>query len=403
MIKARILKAETLNDVREEIKKIGAYRRSVPLMSPKALTLVIKIKNVSSPAANIIKQEMLSLGADAAVSKEVISGSKKKTDCLLFGTLAQYKKLLGKLKKQPFGLKRVGDLVKNRLENYSKKSYKLKCRSHTLYPGRKTYVMGIINVTPDSFSDGGRYFTKEDALKRALELVKAGADIIDIGGESTRPGAKTVSAREQIKRTVPVIKALSKKTTTSISIDTRDHKVAEAAIKAGASIINDISGLRHDKKIAAVAARYKAGLIIMHSRGTPRTMQKNPVYKCLMQDIIDTLEAGIEKATDAGLGPEQIVIDPGLGFGKTTEGNLAILKRLSELKSLGLPILIGPSRKSYIGNTLKLPVDKRFYGTLASVVYAVLQGATIVRVHDVREAKEALKLIESIQKVKTQT
>jgi dihydropteroate synthase len=263
--------------------------------------------------------------------------------------------------------------------------------------------MGVLNVTPDSFFDKGRFFDKKKAVHRALEMERDGADIIDIGGESTRPGSAGVSAAEELKRVLPVIEAVVAKAGIPVSIDTRKSEVAKEALKAGASVINDVSGLRHDRGMADVAAKYGAGLIVMHMKGTPRDMQENPSYGDLIGEITGSLRESIETAKRAGVAEGDIIIDPGIGFGKTVEHNLIILNRLGEFKSLKRPICIGVSRKSFIGKLLgDAPPDARLSGTLAACAIAIMKGADILRVHDVKEAKEAATVADGILREKWQ-
>ncbi|MFH1406719.1 MAG: dihydropteroate synthase [Candidatus Omnitrophota bacterium] len=277
-----------------------------------------------------------------------------------------------------------------------RRRFSLKLGDNRLYLGERTNVMAIINRTPDSFSDGGIMMNDTYAMNSARRFVKKGADILDVGGESTRPGANRVSAKEEIRRTVPFVKKLAKSLDVPISIDTTKSEVAEAALDAGAVMVNDISGLRRDKKIAKVIARHKAGCVIMHSKGTPKTMQKNPAYKNLMREVMDSLKKSIEAALSAGVDKNKIIIDPGIGFGKTLEHNLRILKSLKELEVLNMPIMIGTSRKSFIGNVLDRPLSDRVFGTAASVAWAAANGAHIVRVHDVDEMKQVASLIDAI-------
>jgi dihydropteroate synthase len=272
------------------------------------------------------------------------------------------------------------------------------CRRHKLDLSKKTHVMGILNVTPDSFSDGATFLDVDSAYKRALQMQKQGADIIDIGGESTRPGAKEVSADVELSRVIPVIKKLRKKIKIPISVDTTKYKVAEAALEEGASLVNDISGLRFDPEIAGLCARYKAALILMHMQGNPRTMQKQPSYKHLFSEISSFLKISIKTALQKGVSKRSIVIDPGIGFGKSLDHNLKIIKGLSCFKSLGLPILLGLSRKSFIGKILGVDVDKRLIPTVAANSIAVYNGADILRVHDVEEAVASAHIIDAIKK-----
>ncbi len=262
---------------------------------------------------------------------------------------------------------------------------------------KKSKIMGIVNVTSDSFYDGGRYKKQELAINQGLKLAGEGADIIDIGGESSRPGAKPVTLKEELKRVIPVIKALKKKIEIPISIDTYKSKVAESALKAGARMINDISALRMDKRMVKIARQYDVPIVLMHMKGNPRTMQKHPHYKDVVREIYQFLARRIKFAEKNGIKPDKIIIDPGIGFGKTTEHNLLIIKYLKKFRSLGKPILIGPSRKSFIGNILNLPVTERLEGTLAAISVCLLNGAEILRVHDVKEVKRAVEVIEAIQ------
>jgi dihydropteroate synthase len=256
--------------------------------------------------------------------------------------------------------------------------------------------MGVLNITPDSFYDGGKFFDPRKALSRAEKMVEEGADIIDVGGESTRPGAKPVPVKEEVERVVPVILTLSKNRKAVISIDTRKAAVAQAALEAGAHMVNDVSGLRYDKKMAKLIGRYKVPVCVMHMRGNPRSMQKNPSYFDLMGEVIEELEESLAIAKNAGILHEKIMVDPGIGFGKSVENNLEILRRLRELKVLGRPILVGPSRKSTIGKVLDLPVEERLEGTAAAVAVAVMNGADLVRVHDVKEMGRVVRMADAI-------
>ncbi len=265
--------------------------------------------------------------------------------------------------------------------------------------GKRTLIMGILNVTPDSFSDGGRFLSVESALARARQLIREGADIIDIGGESTRPGAEPVPTEEELRRVIPVIRAIRQESSVPISIDTYKAAVAQAALEAGANIINDISALRFDPQMARVVADARVPVVLMHMLGTPKTMQQNPVYTDVVREIKGFLAERIVFARAHGI--EKIIIDPGIGFGKTVEHNVEILRRLSELKELGCPILIGTSRKSFIGKLggteeNPLPIPERLEGTIASNVIAVLNGAQIVRVHDVAAMKKALAIVDAV-------
>jgi dihydropteroate synthase len=277
----------------------------------------------------------------------------------------------------------------------------------TLPVGDRTLVMGILNVTPDSFSDGNQFLSPADALEHAERMVAEGADIIDVGGESTRPGAGVVSPEEEIERVVPVIRELAQRTTVPISIDTTKSLVARAALNAGASIVNDISALRFDFHVADEAAKFGAGLVLMHSRGTPATMHRLPPVANIMEELTRSLRNSIAMAQRRGVKSESLALDPGIGFGKSQEQNVELIARLDELVRAfpEFPILIGTSRKSFIGRLLEdengepAPVNDREFGTLATVAAAVLKGAHIVRVHDVRGAKEIVRVANAIRRV----
>ena len=276
---------------------------------------------------------------------------------------------------------------------------KLSWNNFTFDFSLKTYIMGILNVTPDSFSDGGLYLNKNRAVEHALRMQDEGADIIDIGGESTRPGSEVVPVKEEIKRVVPVIEELAKKIKIPISIDTYKSDVAKTALEAGASIVNDISGLRFDPKMPEVVAHSKVPVVIMHIKGTPKNMQKNPTYTALIPEIMDYLRKGIEIAREAGIADDKIIIDPGIGFGKTVEHNLEIIKRLNDFSGFEKPILLGPSRKSFIGKILgDLPVTERLEGTAAAIAVGIFNGANIIRVHDVKAIVRVARITDAIKR-----
>ncbi len=264
---------------------------------------------------------------------------------------------------------------------------------------KRTYLMGVLNITPDSFSDGGLFFDREKAVGHALKLVEDGADILDIGGESTRPGSETVSVEEEIRRTVPVIEAVSKKINVPISIDTYKAEVARRALDAGASIINDISGLRFDRELPKVAAEYKAPLIVMHIKGRPKDMQQNPVYEALIPEVMDYLRISVQLAVKSGIPEDRIIIDPGIGFGKTFNHNLEIIRNLREFTLIGKPVAVGVSRKAFIGKVLGgAPASDRLEGTAAAVAISIFNGAHIIRVHDVKEMARVAKVADAIIK-----
>ena len=269
-----------------------------------------------------------------------------------------------------------------------------------LNPKRKTLVMGIVNVTPDSFSDGGKFFSPEVAISHASKLITQGANIIDIGGESTRPGAEQVSESEELKRVIPVIEKIrTDNPTILISIDTTKASVAKHAVEAGANIINDVSGLSFDNNMISVVESFNIPVVIMHMKGNPQNMQLNPDYKDIVNEILDFFKIKIKTAIQSGINRSMIILDPGIGFGKTVEHNFQLLSRLNEFNVLELPIMIGPSRKSFIGITLDLPPEDRVEGTAAAVSAGVMNGASIVRVHDVKSMKRVVRIIEKVRNV----
>ena len=280
---------------------------------------------------------------------------------------------------------------------FQRRKFRLKLPARTLVLGERTLVMGVLNVTPDSFSDGGLYLDAEAAVARALEIERAGADILDIGGESTRPGSEGISAEEELRRVVPVLEKLRGRLEIPISVDTSKAEVAEAAAAAGAEILNDVTALRRDPRLADVARRRKLPLILMHMRGEPRTMQKLPFARDVMRDVANGLRRAIGVARRAGLPKAQLILDPGIGFGKSYPQNYELLGRLPELARLGFPLLVGTSRKSFIGRALGgFPEASRVWGTAATVAASVLGGAHIVRVHDVAEMVQVVRVADAV-------
>jgi len=282
-----------------------------------------------------------------------------------------------------------------------RKSFRLKLPSRTLVLGERTLVMGVLNVTPDSFSDGGKFLGPELAVEQAFAIADAGADLLDVGGESTRPGSGETPAAEELDRILPVLQALRGRLKIPISVDTRRAGVAELALRAGAEIVNDVSGLKHDPKIAKIAAQEGAPIILMHMRGEPQTMQEGPFARDVMKDVLQGLGRSVTIASKAGLPKSQIILDPGIGFGKSYAQNYEILQKLPQLAKLGCPLLVGASRKGFLGATLAregqpAPPQERIWGTAAAVTASILNGAHIVRVHDVAEMVQVARVADSI-------
>ncbi|MFZ5633959.1 MAG: dihydropteroate synthase [Bacillota bacterium] len=373
-----------------EIAAVGADQAGVRWLAPKAVHRVLKITGLSPKQANIIKQEMLGKGGDAAVDRGVIDCSAEKTDVLVMGTLKQIEAMAAKLKMQPFGLPALADRIREALSALEgRKPFHLDCRGKILPIGYRTLVMGILNVTPDSFSDGGVFYDPGRAVEHALEMQEEGADIIDLGGESTRPGHQGIDAEEEMKRIMPVLSRLVRELKIPVSVDTTKAVVARRVLEEGAQIINDQWALRSDPEMAGVAARYGAPLIIMHN-------QRGTEYRDLMGDMVEYFRESLARAREAGIDRDKIVIDPGIGFGKTLEQNLEVMRRLKELECIGLPVLLGTSRKSMIGKTLDLPVDQRMEGTAATVALGIAYGVDIVRVHDVKEMVRVARMTDAM-------
>jgi dihydropteroate synthase len=393
----KIIKIKNLEEAVAIFKKIGVDPYGINAMASKTINVNILIENQPCKIANIIKQEMLSIGGDAAVVRGSVSCSVPVSDILIMGTIKQNSALAKKIEKQPFGLSLIARDMSEILVNISRNEYIWKTSRRKLTLGNKTLIMGILNVTPDSFSDGGLFYSQQKAVEYGLQMVAQGADIIDIGGESTRPGAVSVEAAVELKRVLPVIESLVKQVKVPISIDTKKAQVARKAIAAGAEIVNDISALNGDKKMAKTIKETGAAVVLMHMRGTPQNMQKgNLVYADIMGEIIAYLKKSSEKTVKAGIEKDCLVIDPGIGFGKTREDNYKIIKNLYELNGLGMPVMVGTSRKSFIGKVTGGEPGERIEGTAATVAASIMNGCHIVRVHDVAAMKKVVAITDAI-------
>ncbi len=386
-------------EAEEELTRIGVDPYGIEAMRPKMSYLKVLLEGIECKVANILKQEMLSIGGDVAVSRGSVGCSIEKTDALIMGTEKQICALVGKIALQPFGLKKISLELKELLNNMARTRFQLTTPERTIEIAGRTLIMGILNRTPDSFSDGGAYEDIETAVRRGIALEEEGADILDVGGESSRPGSDAVSAAEERERVISLIEALKKRITIPISIDTTKAEIARIAVESGAEIINDISSMRSDDRMLSTVARYKVPLVMMHMRGTPKTMQQGDLsYVSLWGEIIDFLRERIEAAESAGIDRENIVVDPGIGFGKSLDDNLRLIKYLRELRTLGRPILVGVSRKAFIGAiTGGEPLERRD-GTIAAVVASIINGANIVRVHDAAVIRKAVAMTDAIMR-----
>lgn len=392
----RVLSIGTPDQGRRELERIGADPGGIGMMAGKTLTSCIHLAALQCRQANILKQELLSLGGDAAVARGTVACSIPSTDVILIGTDKQLLQLCGKLKAQPFGLATLAAELETLLAAIRRPPETWITSRRTL-PLKRPLIMGILNLTPDSFSDGGRFVDPAQAIEHALKMEAEGADIIDIGGETTKPGAPPVPADKEAARIIPVMERLARELRCPLSVDTWKSAVADRALSAGAEIINDISGFNFDPQMADVVARHGAAAVLMHTRGKPDEMQQNTDYSDLMTEVIGGLRNSVSQALAAGVQRERIAIDPGICFGKDLSGNLEILRRLRELTSLGLPVLVGTSRKSFIGKILsRQDAAERTFGTAATVALSIANGAQILRVHDVREMRDVADMAHAI-------
>jgi len=397
----RILSLRRTDDCIAELKRIGVTSQGIESMYEKSHCLAIKLKDIKLGAANIIKQDMLSIGGDAAVSRGVVNGAVERSDVIVLGNLKMIHNLVKKLSFQDiFEIPQIITRLQKLVEIEERKMpYTLKAGDHTLTLNR-THIMGVLNVTPDSFYDGGKYNSLDAALFQIEKMVNEGADIIDIGGESTRPFSEKVSVQEELKRVLPIISKAIQRFDVPLSIDTYKSEVARAALDEGVGMVNDISGLQFDPHMAKTVAGYNdVAVVVMHIKGAPRDMQKDPTYDDVIEEILQYLSDSISIAEKANIPAGQIIIDPGIGFGKRIEDNLKIIRKLSEFKCLDKPVLIGCSNKSFIGWLLKTEKEDRLEGTLGAHAYAIMQGAHIIRVHEVGPHKKLAKMIDSIRDI----
>ncbi|MBN2719997.1 MAG: dihydropteroate synthase [Proteobacteria bacterium] len=383
--------------IRAEMSRMGVDPGGIGIMEEKGRLLLVRLDDVDLKAALILKQDMLSIGGDVALCRKAASLEIKKTPALIVGTVGQIRKLSEKIRQQGFGsLRDLGGGLADLLSGLgSPPSFLVDGRD--LLEGGRVLVMGVLNVTPDSFYDGGHFEDPDAAVARGLRMTEEGADIIDVGGESTRPGSRPVQEDEEVRRVLPVIRGLRAGGVKYISIDTTRALVARKAVSEGANIVNDISGMHFDPSIRGVCAETGASAVLMHTRGQPETMQERTDYQDLMGEVCSFLEDSMDRAVGEGIPPERICVDPGIGFGKTVRQNIEIIARLGELRSLGRAVMVGVSRKSFIGKISGADVGERLYGSLAAASAAVLKGADIVRVHDVAETVQAMSVIREIR------
>jgi len=407
----RVLRCDSTTELRAALAAVGADPRGVDIMVPKGRFYLIKVEGLKYAAASILKQELLSKGGDAAVSGEIYYGGEHASDALLLATERALRRVINTLRIQPLPSLQTlaGELDAALRAVAAPHKTPLRIRDHDFEWGARTYVMGIVNATPDSFSGDGLLAAAPDdwvarAVAQGLRFLEEGADILDVGGESTRPGAAAVDAETERTRVLPVIEALRRATDAPISIDTYKADVARAALGAGADLINDVWGLRMDPAMPALAAESGAPVVLMHNRSKPQNAEQSArlggryvgvEYGDLLADVLRELRALVDDACAAGVVRERLIIDPGIGFGKTVEQNLRLLNHLDELRVLGLPILLGTSRKGFIGYTLDATPDDRSEGTAATVALGIVRGADVVRVHDVRAMVRVARMADA--------
>ena len=394
----RILCLSSRAEATEELRRIGVEPYGIEAMAPKIAHINILLESVECRVANILKQEMLSIGGDVAVSRGTVDCSIAATDALIIGTRKQLDRFVEKIARQPFGISKLAEQIRDLLSYLDCKTFTVETSRREIPVGLRPLLMGILNVTPDSFSDGGNFCDPEAALDHALQMEAEGADIIDIGAESTRPGSEGISVKAELERVIPVLKKIGPKIRVPLSIDTTKADVAEAAADLGIEIINDISALRSEPRMTDLIARSGLAVVLMHMRGTPKTMQQGDLrYATVRGEIIAFLRERMNYALSRGVPEKRIIVDPGIGFGKNVEDNLRIIKYMREFKVLGKPLLVGPSRKGFLGKIAGEQTAAERVGSTAAVVTAcVLNGVDIIRVHDIKQMRSAADVAHAV-------
>ena len=395
--KLRILNLSDKATYQKELSRMGIYEEEVQTSLLDREILYIKAKQLNSKSLQLLKLELEKCCCTCLFNKEGSRPLDASIYALLIGSKDNLEKVVKELLMHPNELLDIARALEFFLETLNNQAnLKLNCRGKILDLSKRTHIMGIINCTPDSFYSGSRIYESQKAVEFGVQMVQDGADILDIGGESTRPASKPVTLDEELRRVMPVIEGLIKAVHVPLSIDTYKSTVAKHAFELGVNILNDISALNFDSELGKIAAKFDVPVILMHIKGKPKDMQRNPSYFNLMDEISEYFEKRIDYASECGIKKENIVVDPGIGFGKSIHDNYEILNRLSELQSLGCPILVGPSRKSFIGKVLNLPPEESLEGTIAASTIAILNGANILRVHDVREMVRATKIADRL-------
>lgn len=394
--KPQVLPLRSLGEVRSALEYARVSSVGIEIMQRKGLFRIVRVRDLDLRAANVLKQEMVARGGEVAISREVYEWWGDRADCIIMGTLVQFEELVEKLSTQSLGLRSLALSLAAALHNYDQEP---PSGPAGLDLDDSPVLMGVLNVTPDSFSDGSQYPDVDSAVSRALDIVLEGASLVDVGGESTRPGAEPVPTEEELRRVLPVVKALAPSLPNRVSVDTYRAQVAAAALEGGAYMVNDISALRMDPEMVAVVRDADCPVILMHMQGEPRSMQENPTYENVVAEIYDFFVERLNWAVDNGLKERNLLIDPGLGFGKTTAHNLEILRGLSSLRSLGRPVVVGASRKRFLGEVLGIAEPReRDAATAATTVLVSMAGAHIIRVHEVPMNRDAARLAKAVQR-----
>jgi dihydropteroate synthase len=396
--RARVLEPRRTSEVARELERTDSDPEGVGIMTRKSELRLLRLDAVSLKAAPLLKQELLSLGGDAAQARGIADHSVAESTVVLSATPAQYDRLWPKLERQPFRLAELARAGRAALAGHGRRApYTLRGLHRSIRLGPECRAMGVLNVTPDSFSDGGRFLEPAVAIAHAEAMVEEGAAVIDVGAESTRPGARPVPVRAEIARLAPVLRALHDRCPVPISVDTRRPEVARVALDLGADLVNDVGGLR-EPGMRALLARTGAPVVAMHMRGVPARMQRNTRYAELRDEVYGFLADALVSAAEDGVDPASVLVDPGLGFGKSAEQSLELLGHVGELRSLGRPVVVGASRKSMLGAALGgAPLSERSEAGIAAAVLAALGGASLVRVHEVRPTVRALRFVAAVQ------
>jgi len=393
----RLISSREQGSLARALAGAGVDPCGIAIIEKKAESVVLRVDRVAAPVANIIKQQLLSIGGDAAVHRDVITGGPEQSSVYIIADRNRLAQLPAKLARQPFGLTELGAGIERLIHTMENPPRRVPLPAGEIDCATGPVVMGVLNVTPDSFSDGGAFLDPGAAYERAVAMVEEGAGVIDIGGESTRPGAAEVSAETELARVEPVLRKLGRTITVPLSIDTRRAAVARAAIDAGAAIVNDVSALRHDPAMAGTVRDAKTAVVVMHMQGTPETMQTDPRYDDATSEIIAWLEERTGELVRAGIDREKIIVDPGLGFGKRLEDNVRILNEIGDFRGLGFPVMAGYSRKSFIGTITGREPAERLPGGFAALAKCLAGGVAFVRVHDVKQTADFIKVWRAIE------